>query len=310
MTQDRQDERTHEDRRDLARTLLLLPNLLHARLRQPRVLAACGIGLLVVIAAAVLARGDRDPAGVGVGEAAASVPGTSAGGRPGTPLSPAGDVPCGGLLEHKAWRGTVSYRQERDARSSNGRQHTRYTFDVSLGAVMPEVSRREHRGTVSSTRYLSQAPAGKAEARYTRDKFDGNGRVEAHYAFTGNGKVRQHEDGMAEQGTLRGLNLPARDCSYWFQLQPHVFGTNESVDRSGRATDPESHMMLNSVNGRGIASSPDVISGSAPFAEVSSRTFDDRQRARPDNWISERDRGIADEELGTVVVTWHFEAVE
>ena len=305
MTHPRQDdERKHEDRRDRARTLLLLPNVLHARLRQPGVLAACGIGLLLVGGAAVLALGERDPAGTRI---AGGPDGSAASGQPA--LSPGGDTPCGGLLDHSAWRGTVSYQQERDARSSRGDHHTRYSFEVSLGGDMPEVSRNEHGGAVSSTRYLSQAPAGKVEAQYRRDDLDGEGGIRGYRTFTANGQVRAHEEGMAEQGTLLGLNLRARDCSYWFQLQPHVLGTAEQLDWSGRMTTSEGHMMLNSVNGRGIATSPDLISGSAPFPEVSSRTLEDH-RIQVDDWVGERDDGIADDDLGTVIVSWRFEAVK
>lgn len=307
MTQHRDDDdTTHEDRRDRARTLLLLPNVLHARLRQPRVLAACGIGLLLVGAAAVLALGERDSAGADT----AGGPGGSAAHGQAT-LSPGGDTPCGGLLDHKAWRGTVSYRQERDARDSNGRHHTRYTFDLSLGGEMPRVNRNEHRGTISSTRYLSQSAAGRIEADYRRDDLDSSGGIRGYSTFTANGTVRAHEEGMAEQGTLLGLNLSARDCSYWFQLQPHALGSWTNVERSGRTTGGEGHMMLNSVSGRGIASSPDLISGSAPFLEVSSRMREALQtRGGNDSWVSERDDGIADEDLGTVIVTWRFEAVK
>lgn len=298
------DARKHEDRRDRARTLLLLPNVLHARMRQPKVLAACGIGLLLVIVIGTLTLGERDPAGaLATGDAG----GTAGDGQ--AALSPDGDTPCGGLLDHKAWRGTVSYHQERDARGSQGRHHTRYTFDLSLGGDMPQVNRNEHRGRIHSTRYLSQAPAGRIEADYRREDLNGEGAPRGHRTFRANGKVRPHEDGTGEQGTLLGLNLSARDCSYWFQLQPHVFGSWAGVDWSGRTTGGEGHMMLNSVNGRGIASSPDVISGSAPFPEVSSRTLEDH-RTPVDSWVSERDRGIADEDLGTVIVTWHFEAVK
>lgn len=305
MTDPRKDDdNRHEDRRDRARTLLLLPGVLHARLRRPGLLAACGIGLLLVGGAAALALGERDPAGAGVAEAAGGPAGDSH-----AALSPDGDTPCGGLLDHKAWRGTVSYRQQRDARGNKGRHHTRYTFDLSLGGEMPRTNRNEHRGRIHSTRYLSQAPAGRIEASYRRDDLDGEGASRGHRTFNANGKVRPHEDGTGEQGTLLGLNLRARDCSYWFQLQPHVFGSWVDVDRSGRTTGGEGHMMLNSVNGRGIASSPDVISGSAPFPEVSSRTLEDH-RTPVDSWVGERDYDIADEDLGTVIVTWHFEAVK
>lgn len=304
MTHHQDDDRTDADRRDGGRLLLLLPSLLHARLRQPKLLAACGIGLLLAVAIGALALGGRDSTGaLATGDAG----GTAGDGQ--AALSPGGDTPCGGLLDHKAWRGTVSYRQERDARSSHGMHHTRYTFDVSLGAEMPEVSRNQHRGAVSSTRYLSQAPAGRVEAQYRHDDLHDDGRSRGYHAFTANGEVLRHEKGMSEQGALLGLNLRARDCSYWFQLQPHVYGTSESRDWSGRVTTGEGHMMLNSVNGRGIATSPDVISGSAPFPEVSSRTLEDH-RTPVDNWVSERDRYIADEDLGTVIVTWHFEAVK
>src|SRR5690606_23210056 len=132
------------------------------------------------------------------------------------------------------------------------------------------------RGTVSSTRYLSRAPAGRIEARYRRDDLDPEGGVRGYSAFTASGRVRAHEEGMSEHGTLLGLNLTASDCSYWFQLQPSVFGTREGMDWSGVVTVEEGHMLLNSVNGRGIASAPDHISGSAAFPEVSSRTLEDR----------------------------------
>ena len=81
------------------------------------------------------------------------------------------------------------------------------------------------------------------------------------------------------------------------------------MDWSGVVTVEEGHMLLNSVNGRGIASAPDHISGSAAFPEVSSRTLEDRS-LRIDNWVGERDDGIADADLGTVVVSWRLDAVE
>lgn len=298
------NDRTDADRRDGGRLLLLLPRLLHARLRQPKLLAACAIGLLLAVAVGTLALGGRDSAGA---LAAGDAGGTAGDGQ--AALSPGGDTPCGGLLDHKAWRGTVSYRQERDAVSRNGNHRTRYTFDVSLGAEMPEVSRNRHRGAVSSTRYLSQAPAGRVEAQYRRDDLRGDGSLRGYHVFTANGKVLKHEEGMAEQGSLLGLNLRASNCSYWFQLQPHVHGTSVSQDWSGRMHRGEGHMMLNSVNGRGIATSPDVISGSAPFPEVSARTLEGH-RTQVDSWVSERDDDILDDDLGTVIVTWHFEAVK
>lgn len=300
------DQGKHENRRDLARTLLLLPNLLHARLRQPRMLAACGIGLLLVVAVVALAVGDRDPAAgiVATNPRAAAAAGTPAdGGR--APPPAAGDAPCNGLLGHRAWTGQVSYSQTRDV-GSDRRYTVRYSLDADLGAELAERNRRTHAGREFLVQYHSPEPQGEVDFEYARHGYSA-GRVTGHDLFTASGGMRPQQAHMTEDGSSLSLTLKAADCSYEFHLQGQALGEGTSSS----AGPYEGHKPIGSVHGQGIATSM-PISGSARFPVLSRRRIEDN-RIEKTNWVSELDevsRALGDDNLGEVEVTWHFTPVD
>lgn len=215
------------------------------------------------------------------------------------PVSVADELACDGMLEHKAWTGTVAYSQARDV-WRRGREHTRYVMSVNLGGDLP--------WDAQGKRYFSPHPQGIARLQYERKDYTGD-ILQDGLMFSGSGKLLEYKPGMAETGSMLTLLIDERTCTYRFHLQAFVHGSGQ-IQGWGRDPKPinsDTAYAINAVGGAGLIVSPDSISGSAAFPVL---TDDQILGGQHDgNWVSEQGRvvsALGEGNLGTVTVHWDF----
>ncbi len=225
------------------------------------------------------------------------------------PVSVAADAACEGLLEHKAWTGTVSYRQQRDAWNKTGSRNVKYSMVVNLGAELAERTRREHKGVEYLVQYYSPLPHGSANLNFRSAEYGGSGNLQASDRFSGTGPMQRQEPDMAEDGSMLTLTLNAGSCTYAFYLQGQVMGSGETSRWGGRKESYRGHVKIHSVRGEGVVSSATAISGSAPFPVLAPSQIHDNGFEKA-SWVSEYGSvasALGETNLGKVTVTWHFE---
>lgn len=218
---------------------------------------------------------------------------------------------CDGLLEHRAWTGRIAFSHERDLASADGEEHLAYAFVVDVGAELAEKTRRQHRGADYLVQYFHPKPRGRVDARMLVERFDSRG-LAYRNRFVADGGLQRFEEGMSENGSMMSLTVKA-DCSYSFHLQGQVMGKSQVYSRSGDPR-PGDMLWLPGVSGSGIAGDGARLSGTRDFKVMSRRHLEETRhlREQPD-WVGERDQVediLGRDNLGTVSVTWHFEAVD
>ena len=218
---------------------------------------------------------------------------------------------CDGLLEHRGWRGRIAFSHGRDIASADGEDHLDYAFVVDVGAELAEKTRREYRGADYVVQYFHPEPRGRVEARMLVERFDNRG-LAYRNSFVGDGRLQAFEEGMSEDGSMMSLTVKA-DCSYTFRLQGQALGTAEVYSRHGDPR-PGDLLWLPGVSGSGIARSGSRLSGTRDFKVMSGMHLEEtRHLPEQPDWVSERDqveRILGRDNLGTVSVTWDFEALD
>lgn len=226
------------------------------------------------------------------------------------PVSVAREGTCDeSLLQHKAWKGTVSYSYGRDFWNRTGTEHIVYTMDINVTSEMPEEARRTDRnGDDTLVKYFSPAPQGGAHATYQHDEYRRNGDLRRSGSFEGS-SIRSFDENLEDRqsGSMLGLSLDATACTYMFHVQAWVDGTAREIEGQ-RETTFRSRMAAGGVLGQGPITSPTSISGSAPFrAYMPGDEIPDGESAV---WALETPVSEEDPHLGSATVTWDFRPVD
>src|SRR5690606_12850188 len=228
------------------------------------------------------------------------------------PVSVAEEGTCDeSLLEHKAWKGTVSYSYGRDFWNRTGSDHVVYKSSIHLSAEMPEISRHANRnGDDSRVNYRSPSPQGSARVSYQRDEYYGGGELMQTGNFSGS-SIRPYDENILkdrETGSILGLSLDATQCTYMFHVQAWVNGIAKDWQKGGKEETYNSYMVAGAARGQGVITSSKAISGSAPF-----RVYMPGEEV-PDgeSIVSALDTPVTEEnpQLGSATVTWHFEPAD
>ncbi len=237
--------------------------------------------------------------------------GAPTGNRPGVASGPPAAA-CNGLLGHEAWTGRIAFSHQRDVTSADGEDHLSYAFTVDVGAQLAERTRRQHRGADYLVQYFHPEPRGRVDARQVFEQFDHLG-LAYRSSFVGNGRLQRHEEDMSEDGSMLSLTLKA-DCSYTFHLQGQAMGKSEVYSRRSGDARPDDMLWLPGLHGSGIAGDGSRLSGTRDFKLMSWSHLDEtRHLSDRGDWILERDLVedvLGRDNLGTVSVTWEFEAVD
>lgn len=221
---------------------------------------------------------------------------------------------CDGLLEHDEWTGRISYKHQRDVTDPDGDYHLAYHYDLDLSAHLVERTRRQNRGKDYLVQVFSPNPDGRIETWQHLENFDGLG-LESSYKFSATGGVNKYEEGMAETGSMMSLTVKD-DCTYQVFLQAQVLGEGTSYTRHKGTGKYEGMLGIPAIRGEGIADSGSLVSGTFELPVLSEGLLE-RQRNNPDwdayHYVIERDKVadvLGEDKLGTVTVSWHFEAVD
>lgn len=228
------------------------------------------------------------------------------------PVSVAEEGTCDAdLTRHKAWKGTVSYSQARDAWNKAGDANVKYTMDVRLGAEMHERTRREFRGA-EYVQYYSPLPQGSGRIEYSFHGYGSDGKLEGSDTFSGSGPMQRQEKHMSEDGSMLTLTIDAHTCTYKFYLQGQTPGSGERWEWGKEPESYRGHRWIHSVWGQGLLSSSGSIRGSGSFPVLSRNQIEDNSLEKTD-WVSEYDSVsgyLGEDNLGRVTVDWHFEPAD
>lgn len=221
----------------------------------------------------------------------------------------AGATTCDGLLEHDTWTGTIAFKHKRDVTDAKGEYHLRYEYEIDLNAEMTERTRRHRRGKDHLVQVFSPEPRGRVKAEHHTQHFDHRG-LSASSKFSTTGGLQQFEKGMSEDGSMMSLTVKD-DCTYQFYLQGQALGDWTVYDRHGGTKPSEGMLRIPGMHGDGIAETGSRLSGSADYPLMSSRHLEEMRSQGWINFVSEHDEVeeiLGRDNLGTVTVTWNFEA--
>ncbi len=231
------------------------------------------------------------------------------------PVSVAEEGTCDeSLLKHKAWTGTMSYSHGRDFWNTSGSEHVVYKMSINVTSEMPESTRRTNRsGEDYLVRYSSPSPQGSARMTYQRDEYFGDGKLLMTGSFSG-GAIRPYDENLEdrETGSMLGLTLDAKNCTYLFHVQAWVDGVATEWSKGDGEKQWKSYMVVGGAQGQGVIASSTSISGSAPFKVVRQ---EERERMPLDaSAVAALDtplyEGTHPVDLGHVTVTWDFRPVD
>lgn len=228
------------------------------------------------------------------------------------PVSVAKEGTCDeSLLEHKTWRGQVSFKQSRDIWNRRGDEHIAYTMNINVGGEMPESHRNDRYGTVA---YTSIHPQGTASIDYRYESYSG-GSLERKDSHKG-GKIRPYVDDVSRSkpGSRLHVILNAKKCTYLLHVQVWLDDTRfRHWSRNKGETSGNGPALVGGVHIRGIIDSSTSISGSMPIQVdvIDGESYSGRftsvvsERTEVASWLDEDPV-----KLGTIPVTWHFEPVD
>ena len=217
------------------------------------------------------------------------------------------DVDVEELLKHKAWTGVLSYTKRDDLWDEKRNRQVKFNLSINLTAELAENSRQQWRGADSSVHYSGRNPQGLADVFFSLHSYGHRG-LKSYETFVGNGRMRRFEPDMSEDGSMLTLRLDARKCTFSIFLQGQVYGTSEHWNPTDGKQSTQSHYWIESARVEQPLTSSTSISGSASVKVIPK--FD--VPADESNWITAHPYivdALGEDELGEVVVDWHFEAV-
>ena len=233
------------------------------------------------------------------------------------PVSVAEEGTCDeSLLEHKAWRGRVTFSHGRDVWDPSGIGHINYSALINLSGEMPAEPGRSS-GRHSSVQYTSMSPQGEALIGHQRDWYSGRGHLILRHARSGGGAPLPYtsvkQKGGRQTGSRLSLRINASKCTYMMHVQAWVNGNFRQWSPDKGVTVSSGPMLVGGATIHGLIESSNAISGTAMIPADPGDGEGGRERSSSNvgedvhvaSWLDNNPVS-----LGTVPVSWHFEPVD